>query len=140
MKKFKGCIFEAQSLQSASQLQFCLESEISSCALPSSVFPYFISSDRSCRRGANHPIILLGFSLLLLIFGFNFLPLSMLLPSSLPSSLVQPILNYLLLCFSCAWCRLLYSPFSFPGPVYMRALRAASPCSLMRVVQIAPVL
>lgn len=111
---------------------------MSSCALPSSVFLYLSSSDHSCGSGANHPVTLPGLSFLLLIFRLNFLPLSTPLLSWLPSSLAQPLLNHLLLCFSRAW--LFYFPFSFPSPVYMRALRAASSCALMRVVQIAPVL
>lgn len=76
----------------------------------------------------------------LLIFGFHILILSTLLPSPAALLLGSVLLNHLLLCASRAWCRLFLSLFSSPSPVYMRALRAASPCALMRVVQIAPVL
>lgn len=59
---------------------------MSSCALPSSVFPYPSSSDRSCGSGAHRPATLLGLSFLLLLFRLNFLPLSP------PTSLLTPLL------------------------------------------------
>lgn len=88
--------------------------------MPSSVFPHFTSPDRSCHCGANCSITLLRLSLLLLTFGFNFLPLPLRapspLPSQLPSSLAQALLNHLLLCFfPCMLQALLLSLF-FPQP------------------------
>lgn len=140
MKKFKGCTSEAQILQSTFQSQFCLESQISSYALPSGVFLPFLSSDCPFRSCSSHSAIFLSLPLCFQYLDLIFYPFPPYFPPQRPSSSAQPLLNCLLLCSSQARCRLFLSPFSSPSPVYMRALRAASPCALMRVVQIAPVL